>query len=141
MATRCLLTARSRVSTARFLKWCCWWRWWFLCFCRILRASIIPIITISVSLIGTFALMALAIGRVADDATMMLEKIFRHIKESLNPFLADTKRAREIGFVIITMTATLVAVYAPLAFTLGLIGWLLVEFTLHAGGCRGWRRA
>lgn len=118
-------------------------------FLRTFRASIIPIVTIPVSLVGTFALMALAgfsintltllalvlaIGLVVDDAIVMLENIFRHIEEGLDPFSAAIKGAREIGFAIITMTATLVAVYAPLAFTPGRTGRLFVEFALALAG-------
>jgi multidrug efflux pump len=118
-------------------------------FLRTLRASIIPIITIPVSLVGTFALMALAgfsintltllalvlaIGLVVDDAIVMLENIYRHIEEGMDPFSAGIKGAREIGFAIITMTATLVAVYAPLAFTPGRTGRLFVEFALALAG-------
>ncbi|MDO9114271.1 MAG: efflux RND transporter permease subunit [Polaromonas sp.] len=118
-------------------------------FLRTFRASIIPIITIPVSLIGTFALMALAgftintltllalvlaIGLVVDDAIVMLENIFRHIEEGLDPFSAAIKGAREIGFAVVTMTATLVAVYAPLAFTPGRTGRLFVEFALALAG-------
>jgi multidrug efflux pump len=118
-------------------------------FLRTLRASIIPIVTIPVSLIGTFALMALAgftintltllalvlaIGLVVDDAIVMLENIFRHIEEGMDPFSAGIKGAREIGFAVITMTATLVAVYAPLAFTPGRTGRLFVEFALALAG-------
>jgi multidrug efflux pump len=118
-------------------------------FLRTLRASIIPIVTIPVSLVGTFALMALAgftintltllalvlaIGLVVDDAIVMLENIFRHIEEGMDPFSASIKGAREIGFAVITMTATLVAVYAPLAFTPGRTGRLFVEFALALAG-------
>ncbi|KQT07699.1 efflux RND transporter permease subunit [Ramlibacter sp. Leaf400] len=118
-------------------------------FLRTLRASVIPIVTIPVSLIGTFAMMALAgftintltllalvlaIGLVVDDAIVMLENIFRHIEEGLDPFSAAIKGAREIGFAVITMTLTLVAVYAPLAFTPGRTGRLFVEFALALAG-------
>ncbi|MCG2593269.1 efflux RND transporter permease subunit [Ramlibacter sp. XY19] len=118
-------------------------------FLRTVRASIIPIVTIPVSLIGCFALMAmfgftintltllalvLAIGLVVDDAIVMLENIFRHIEEGLDPFSASIKGAREIGFAVITMTFTLVAVYAPLAFTPGRTGRLFVEFALALAG-------
>ncbi|MES2942619.1 MAG: efflux RND transporter permease subunit [Pseudomonadota bacterium] len=118
-------------------------------FLRTLRASIIPIITIPVSLVGTFALMSLAgftintltllalvlaIGLVVDDAIVMLENIFRHIEEGMDPFSAGIKGAREIGFAVVTMTATLVAVYAPLAFTPGRTGRLFVEFALALAG-------
>jgi multidrug efflux pump len=118
-------------------------------FLRTFRASIIPIVTIPVSLVGTFALMALAgftintltllalvlaIGLVVDDAIVMLENIFRHIEEGLEPFSAAIKGAREISFAVVTMTATLVAVYAPLAFTPGRTGRLFVEFALALAG-------
>ena len=118
-------------------------------FLRTMRASVIPIVTIPVSLVGTFALMALAgftintltllalvlaIGLVVDDAIVMLENIFRHIEEGMDPFSAGIKGAREIGFAVITMTATLVAVYAPLAFTPGRTGRLFVEFALALAG-------
>lgn len=118
-------------------------------FLRTLRASIIPIVTIPVSLIGTFAMMALAgfsintltllalvlaIGLVVDDAIVMLENIYRHIEEGLDPFSAAIKGAREIGFAVITMTLTLVAVYAPLAFTPGRTGRLFAEFALALAG-------
>ena len=118
-------------------------------FLRTLRASIIPIVTIPVSLIGTFALMALAgfsintltllalvlaIGLVVDDAIVMLENIYRYIEEGMDPFSASIKGAREIGFAVITMTATLVAVYAPLAFTPGRTGRLFTEFALALAG-------
>jgi multidrug efflux pump len=118
-------------------------------FLRTLRASLIPIVTIPVSLVGTFALMALAgfsintltllalvlaIGLVVDDAIVMLENVYRHIEEGMDPFSASIKGAREIGFAVITMTATLVAVYAPLAFTPGRTGRLFVEFALALAG-------
>ena len=118
-------------------------------FLRTLRASIIPIVTIPVSLIGCFAMMALAgfsintltllalvlaIGLVVDDAIVMLENIFRHIEEGMDPFSASIKGAREIGFAIVAMSLTLAAVYAPLAFTPGRTGRLFVEFALALAG-------
>jgi multidrug efflux pump len=118
-------------------------------FLRTLRASIIPIITIPVSLIGAFAMMSLAgftintltllalvlaIGLVVDDAIVVLENIYRHIEEGLDPFSASIKGVREVGFAVVTMTATLVAVYAPLAFTPGRTGRLFVEFALALAG-------
>ena len=118
-------------------------------FLRTARASIIPIVTIPVSLVGSFALMSLAgfsintltllalvlaIGLVVDDAIVMLENIYRHIEEGLDPFSAAIKGAREIGFAIVAMTLTLVAVYAPLAFTPGRTGRLFVEFALALAG-------
>ena len=118
-------------------------------FLRTLRASIIPIITIPVSLIGTFAVMALAgftintltllalvlaIGLVVDDAIVMLENIYRHIEEGLDPFSAAIKGAKEIGFAIVAMSLTLAAVFAPLAFTPGRTGKLFSEFALALAG-------
>ena len=118
-------------------------------FLRTVRASIIPIVTIPVSLIGAFALMSLAgfsintltllalvlaIGLVVDDAIVMLENIYRHIEEGMEPFAAAIKGAREIGFAIVAMTLTLAAVYAPLAFTPGRTGRLFVEFALALAG-------
>ena len=118
-------------------------------FLRTLRASIIPIVTIPVSLVGTFALMALAgfsintltllalvlaIGLVVDDAIVVLENIYRHIEEGLDPFSAAIKGAKEVGFAVVAMTLTLAAVYAPLAFTPGRTGRLFVEFALALAG-------
>ena len=118
-------------------------------FLRTLRASLIPLITIPVSLIGTFGLMALAgfsintltllalvlaIGLVVDDAIVMLENIYRHIEEGMAPFQAAIKGAREVGFAIVAMTMTLVAVYAPLAFAPGRTGRLFTEFALALAG-------
>ena len=118
-------------------------------FLRTVRASIIPIITIPVSLIGSFAMMALAgftintltllalvlaIGLVVDDAIVVLENIYRHIEEGLDPFSAAIKGVREVSFAVLTMTVTLVAVYAPLAFTPGRTGRLFVEFALALAG-------
>jgi multidrug efflux pump len=118
-------------------------------FLRTLRASVIPIITIPVSLIGTFAMMALAgftintltllalvlaIGLVVDDAIVVLENIYRHIEEGLDPFSAAIKGVREISFAVIAMTLTLAAVFAPLAFTPGRTGKLFGEFALALAG-------
>ena len=118
-------------------------------FLRTLRASIIPIITIPVALIGTFSMMALAgftintltllalvlaIGLVVDDAIVVLENIFRHIEEGLDPFSASINGVREVGFAVVAMTLTLAAVYAPLAFTPGRTGRLFIEFALALAG-------
>ena len=118
-------------------------------FLRTLRASIIPLVTIPVSLIGVFALMALAgftintltllalvlaIGLVVDDAIVMLENIFRHIEEGVGPFQAALQGAREVGFAVVAMTLTLAAVYAPLAFAPGRTGRLFTEFALTLAG-------
>jgi multidrug efflux pump len=118
-------------------------------FLRTLRASFIPLVTIPVSLIGAFALIALAgftintlvllalvlaIGLVVDDAIVVLENIFRHIEEGLDPFQAAIKGVREISFAVVAMTLTLAAVFAPLAFTPGRTGRLFSEFALTLAG-------
>jgi multidrug efflux pump len=118
-------------------------------FLRTLRASLIPLVTIPVSLIGTFALMALfgfsintltllamvlAIGLVVDDAIVVLENVYRYIEQGMKPFEAAIRGAREVGFAVIAMTLTLAAVYAPLAFTPGRTGRLFTEFALALAG-------
>jgi multidrug efflux pump len=118
-------------------------------FLRTLRASIIPLVTIPISLIGSFALIALAgftintltllalvlaIGLVVDDAIVVLENIYRHIEKGLSPFQAAIKGVREISFAIVAMTLTLAAVFAPLAFTPGRTGRLFGEFALTLAG-------
>jgi len=118
-------------------------------FLRHLRASVIPLVTIPVSLIGAFSVMALAgftintltllalvlaIGLVVDDAIVVLENIFRHIEEGLTPFQAALKGVKEIGFAVVAMTMTLAAVFAPLAFTPGRTGRLFAEFALTLAG-------
>ena len=120
-----------------------------LAFLRSFRAVLIPIVTIPVSLIGTFALMyflgftvntltllalVLAIGLVVDDAIVMLENIYRHIEEGMHPLEAAFKGAREISFAILAMTITLAAVYAPIALSSGQIGKLFTEFSLTLAG-------
>ncbi|MEO8849586.1 MAG: efflux RND transporter permease subunit, partial [Casimicrobiaceae bacterium] len=118
-------------------------------FLRSLRATIIPIVTIPVALIGGFALMyfmgftintltllamVLAIGLVVDDAIVMLENIFRHIEEGMPRIQAAITGAREIGFAIVAMTLTLTSVFAPLAFATGRTGRLFIEFALTLAG-------
>ena len=118
-------------------------------FLRSLRATVIPIVTIPVSLIGAFALMyvmgftvntltllsmVLAIGLVVDDAIVMLENIFRHIEEGVPRRQAAIQGAREIGFAIVAMTLTLASVFAPLAFATGRTGRLFIEFALTLAG-------
>ena len=118
-------------------------------FLHSLRASIIPIVTIPISLVAAFALMlatglsintltllamVLAIGLVVDDAIVVLENIFRHIEKGMRPFDAAIKGMREIGFAIVAMTLTLAAVYAPIAFTPGSTGRLFLEFALTLAG-------
>jgi multidrug efflux pump len=114
-----------------------------------LRSVLIPIVTIPVSLIGvcgvmlaldysinTITLLAwvIAIGLVVDDAIVVLENIYRHMEEGLQPIPAAIIGAREIGFAIVAMTLTLAAVYAPLGFTGGLTGILFSEFAFTLAG-------
>lgn len=116
-----------------------------LLFLASFRAALIPIVTIPVCLIGTFALMywfgfsintitlmafVLAIGLVVDDAIVMLENITRHIEEGMRPFTAAIKGGKEIVFPIIAMTLTLAAVYAPIAFISGLLSSVFTEFAM-----------
>ena len=118
-------------------------------FLRSWRATLIPLLTIPVSLIGAFALMdmfgftintltllamVLAIGLVVDDAIVMLENIYRHVEAGMPPMDAALKGSKEIGFAIVAMTLTLVAVYVPLAFSTGRTGKLFVEFALTLAG-------
>jgi multidrug efflux pump len=118
-------------------------------FLRSFRASLIPLVTIPVSLIGAFAIMSLAgfsintltllalvlaIGLVVDDAIVMLENIYRHIEDGMKPFEAALRGAKEIGFAVVAMTMTLAAVYAPVAFTPGRTGRLFAEFALTLAG-------
>jgi len=118
-------------------------------FLRSLRATIIPIITIPVSLIGAFGLMylfgftintltllaiVLAIGLVVDDAIVVLENIFRHVENGMTRVEAALKGAREIAFAVIAMTLTLASVFAPLAFATGRTGRLFIEFALTLSG-------
>lgn len=113
------------------------------------RAALIPLITIPVSLIGGFCFlyafdcsintitllaMVLAVGLVVDDAIVVLENIYRHIEKGLSPREAAFQGSREVGFVIIAMTATLASVYAPIAFVQGLTGKLFAEFAVTLGG-------
>jgi hydrophobe/amphiphile efflux-1 (HAE1) family protein len=114
-----------------------------------LRSTIIPIVTIPLSLIGVmFALLALgysinlltllalvlAIGLVVDDAIVVVENIHRHIEEGMQPFDAAITGAREIAVPVISMTITLAAVYAPIGFVSGLTGALFREFAFTLAG-------
>jgi multidrug efflux pump len=118
-------------------------------FLRNFRATLVPLVTIPVSLVGVFSLMfimgfsintltllalVLAIGLVVDDAIVMLENIFRHIEAGMPRREAARKGAREIGFAVVAMTITLAAVYAPVAFMTGRTGKLFIEFALTLAG-------
>ena len=114
-------------------------------FLRSFRATLIPFVTIPVSLIGAFIFLnlfgftinvltllglVLAIGLVVDDAIVMLENIHRHIEAGMEPMEAALKGSKEIAFAVMAMTLTLVAVFLPLAFATGNTGKLFTEFAL-----------
>ena len=114
-------------------------------FLRSFRATLIPFVTIPVSLIGAFIFLnlfgftinvltllglVLAIGLVVDDAIVMLENIHRHIEAGMAPMEAALKGSKEIAFAVMAMTLTLVAVFLPLAFATGNTGKLFTEFAL-----------
>ena len=114
-------------------------------FLRTIRATIIAGVALPLSLIGTFgvmwfcgfsldnlSLMALTIGTgfVIDDAIVMIENIVRHIEKGEHPLRAALRGAREIGFTIISLTMSLIAVFIPLLFMTGLVGRMFREFAL-----------
>jgi hydrophobe/amphiphile efflux-1 (HAE1) family protein len=114
-----------------------------------IRSTIIPVVTIPLSLIGvalvlvafgysinllTLLALVLAIGLVVDDAIVVVENIHRHIEEGMTPFDAALRGAREITGPVIAMTITLAAVYAPIGFTSGLTGALFREFAFTLAG-------
>ncbi len=114
-------------------------------FLRNVWATIIPGVTVPLSLLGTAALMYLlnysldnlslmaltiAVGFVVDDAIVMLENIYRHIEEGLSPKEAALKGAGEIGFTIISISLSLVAVFIPLLLMGGIVGRLFREFAI-----------
>ncbi len=114
-------------------------------FLRTLRATLIPLIAIPVSLIGAFIFLyvlgfsinvltllglVLAIGLVVDDAIVMLENIQRRIEHGMDAVRAALEGSKEIAFAVIAMTLTLVAVFAPLSFMPGNTGRLFAEFGL-----------
>ncbi|MGE0069562.1 MAG: efflux RND transporter permease subunit, partial [Thiomonas sp.] len=116
--------------------------WLFL---RDWRATLIPAIAVPLSLVGTFAamwlldysldnlsLMALivATGFVVDDAIVVLENIMRHVEEGLSPLAAAFKGAREVGFTVLSMSISLVAVFIPVLFMGGIVGRLFHEFAM-----------
>ncbi len=118
-------------------------------FLRNWRSMLVPLVTIPVSLIGAFSLMlvfgfsintltllalVLAIGLVVDDAIVMLENIYRHVEEGMDPVRAAFVGSREIAFAVVAMTLTLAAVYAPVAFMTGRTGKLFIEFALTLAG-------
>jgi HAE1 family hydrophobic/amphiphilic exporter-1 len=114
-------------------------------FLRNLSATIIPSLALPMSIIGTFAVMALlgysldnlslmaltlCVGFVVDDAIVMLENIVRHMENGEPPMQAALNGSKEVGFTIISMTLSLSAVFIPILFMSGLLGRLLHEFAV-----------
>ena len=117
-------------------------------FLRRLAATVIPALSLPVSLIGAIALLyplgysldnisllgiTLAVGLVVDDAIVMLENIVRHIEDGMQPFQAAIKGAREMAFTIMSISISLVAVLIPIFFMPGVIGLLFHEFAVVVG--------
>lgn len=114
-------------------------------FLRNLRATLIPVVAVSVSLIATFAamylmgysldnlsLMALTVatGFVVDDAIVVLENITRHLEDGLSPLEASIKGAGEVGFTVLSMSISLIAVFIPILLMGGIVGRLFREFAM-----------
>jgi HAE1 family hydrophobic/amphiphilic exporter-1 len=117
-------------------------------FLRNLSATVIPSLALPLSLVGTFAVMyllnysldnlslmalTLSVGFVVDDAIVMLENIVRHLEMGKPPLRAALEGSREVGFTIVSMTLSLVAVFIPILFLGGLIGRLFHEFAVTIG--------
>ena len=114
-------------------------------FLRSVWATIIPSITVPVALVGTLAVMyalgysldnlslmalTIAVGFVVDDAIVMLENIHRHIERGMKPMEAALKGAGEIGFTIVSISVSLIAVFIPLLLMGGIVGRLFREFAM-----------
>ncbi|GGC05579.1 multidrug transporter [Oxalicibacterium flavum] len=112
-------------------------------FLKRFTATLIPVLSLPISLIGSAALMywagfsldnvsllgiTIAVGLVVDDAIVMLENIVRHIENGMEPLAAALKGSREVGFTIISISISLVAVFIPIFFMPGVIGLLFYEF-------------
>jgi len=114
-------------------------------FLRSLRSTLIPLVAVPTSLIGTFAvmymfgytldnlsLMALTVstGFVVDDAIVVMENITRHIEDGMEPFAAALRGAQEIGFTVMTISISLISVFIPLLLMGGIVGRLFREFAV-----------
>ncbi|HYZ61641.1 MAG TPA: efflux RND transporter permease subunit [Acetobacteraceae bacterium] len=114
-------------------------------FLRNVWATVIPSLTIPLSLVGTFAAMyalgysldnlslmglTIATGFVVDDAIVVIENVIRHMEEGRPPLEAALEGAREVGFTIISMTVSLIAVFIPILLMGGLVGRLFREFAV-----------
>ncbi len=119
--------------------------WVIFLFLRSIRATVIPSLALPVSIIATFGLMhqfgytlnnlsllalTLAVGFVVDDAIVMLENIVRHLDMGKPPLRAALDGSAEVGFTIVSMTLSLVAVFIPVLFLQGVVGRLLREFAV-----------
>ncbi len=117
-------------------------------FLRRFVATVIPTLSLPVSLIGAVALLwgmnysldnvsllglTLAVGLVVDDAIVMLENIMRHVENGEEPFNAALRGSREVGFTIISISTSLIAVFIPIFFMPGVIGLLFHEFAVVVG--------
>jgi hydrophobe/amphiphile efflux-1 (HAE1) family protein len=118
-------------------------------FLRNPRSTLVPAVAIPVSIVGAFTILyamdysvniltllalVLAIGIVVDDAIVVLENIYRHMEEGMPPMQAAFKGMEEIGFAIIAITVSLVAVFVPLAFQKTAAGRLFIEFAFALAG-------
>jgi hydrophobe/amphiphile efflux-1 (HAE1) family protein len=114
-------------------------------FLRSFWATVIPAVTVPLSLIGTFAILyemgysldnlslmalSIAVGFVVDDAVVEIENIQRHIEEGLSPYDAAMKGSGEIGFTVVAITFSLIAVFIPLFLMSGYVGLLFREFAM-----------
>ena len=114
-------------------------------FLRSFWATVIPSVTVPIALVGTFAVMFLlgfsldnlslmaltiAVGFVVDDAIVMLENIYRYVEEGMNPMDAALRGAGEIGFTIVSISVSLIAVFIPLLLMGGIVGRLFREFAM-----------
>ncbi len=114
-------------------------------FLRNPRGSLVPMVAVPVSLLGTFGIMYLAgysldnlslmaltisTGFVVDDAIVVMENIARHVEEGVEPFAAALQGAREVGFTVLSMSISLVAVFVPILAMGGIVGRLFREFAV-----------
>lgn len=110
-----------------------------------MRNTLIPVLVLPMSVIGTFAMMSflhfnldnlsllaliLAIGFIIDDAIVVIENIVRHVEAGEKPWVAALEGSKQIGFTILSMTVSLIAVFIPLLFMSGLLGKILAEFAI-----------
>ncbi len=109
------------------------------------RAALVPVVAVPVSLIGTFGVMYLAgfslnnlslmaltvaTGFVVDDAVVVLENVSRHLEDGMEPYAAALQGAREVGFTVLSMSLSLIAVFIPILLMGGIVGRLFREFAV-----------